>query len=119
MIEQIAVTQLGSWLASASQDGQPALLLDVRESDELRIAALAEETVATSGGTLRHIPMSQLASRVGELDPTQAVACLCHHGGRSQRVALYLAQQGFEKIANIEGGIDAWAREIDPKIVRY
>jgi rhodanese-related sulfurtransferase len=47
------------------------------------------------------------------------VACLCHHGARSQRVAMFLAQQGFGEVANIAGGIDAWSAERDPSVPRY
>lgn len=119
MIEQVHVTQLPQWLQSAAGDGQPAQVLDVREAGELQTAAIAPQAIGAAGGTLVHIPMSELASRVGELDPEQPVACLCHHGGRSQRVALYLAQQGFARVANIDGGIDAWSREVDASVPRY
>ena len=44
---------------------------------------------------------------------------LCHHGARSQRVAMYLASNGFDTVANIAGGIDAWALECDGSIPRY
>ena len=47
------------------------------------------------------------------------VACLCHHGARSQRVASFLAAQGFTHVANIAGGIDAWSAERDPRVPRY
>ncbi|MFT4192485.1 MAG: rhodanese-like domain-containing protein [Comamonas sp.] len=119
MIEQIPVAHLSSWLQSAAAQGRPAQVLDVREADELRVAAIAPATIEAAGGAFVHIPMSELAARAGELDPSQPLACLCHHGGRSQRVAAYLAQQGFETVANIDGGIDAWSREIDPAIPRY
>jgi rhodanese-related sulfurtransferase len=119
MIEQVPVRQLAQWLKEVSASGRHALLLDVRENDELKVAALQPQSVAAAGATLSHIPMSELTSRIAELDPEQPVACLCHHGARSQRVALYLAQQGFEQVINIEGGIDAWSREIDPQIPRY
>jgi rhodanese-related sulfurtransferase len=47
------------------------------------------------------------------------IAILCHHGARSQRVAMFLAQQGYTEVANIAGGIEAWSRERDPGIPRY
>ena len=94
MIEQVPVSLLKDWLQTAgSQSGSPAQVLDIRESDELLVASIQPQHIEEAGGTLRHIPMSQLAGRVGELDPDTPVACLCHHGGRSQRVALFLAQQ--------------------------
>ena len=119
MIEQVPVTQLSAWLRSTSTEGRPAQVLDVRKTDELQVASVSADAIGQAGGHFVHIPMSQLTSRLGELDPDQAVACLCHHGGRSQRVAMYLAQQGFGKVANIDGGIDAWSREIDSTVPRY
>jgi rhodanese-related sulfurtransferase len=44
---------------------------------------------------------------------------LCHHGGRSMQVAMFLAQHGFERVANVAGGIDAWSRDVDPSVPRY
>lgn len=86
-----------------------AILLDVREPSELRAAAIA--------GAL-HIPMRQVPGRVGELPRDKPILVLCHHGGRSQVVADWLAPQGFD-VANVAGGIDAWADEVDPSIAKY
>lgn len=91
------------------------MLLDVREPWELTTASVT----APSGCSLVAIPMNQIPARLGELDPGQPVACLCHHGARSQRVALFLEQQGFGDLANVAGGIEAWSRELDPKVPRY
>jgi rhodanese-related sulfurtransferase len=58
--------------------------------------------------------MGSVPARLAELDPN-AVACLCHHGGRSMQVASFLhGNQGFTHVANIAGGIHAWADEVDP-----
>lgn len=92
------------------QDGELWQLVDVRESWETEIAAI--------DGAL-HIPMSEIPARYQELDAAQPVAVLCHSGARSARVAGFLAQQGFSRIANISGGIDQWSVEIDPAIPRY
>ena len=54
-----------------------------------------------------------------ELDPARPVACLCHHGARSMRVAAFLEYQGFQHIANITGGISAWSAQLDPTVPRY
>ena len=85
-------------------------LLDVREPWELAIASVED--------SLR-IPMGEIPQRHRELDPATPVAVLCHSGGRSARVAEFLARQGFERVANIEGGIDAWSQACDPAIPRY
>ena len=96
------------------QDGlqkQPApLLLDVREEDEVRLCALP--------GSL-HIPMNLIPLRHNELPDDIPIIVYCHHGIRSLNVARYLAHVGFEHVANLQGGIDAWARQIDPSMPRY
>jgi rhodanese-related sulfurtransferase len=76
-------------------------------------------SVAPSGFELVHIPMNEIPGRLGQLDPGRAVAVLCHHGSRSMRVAMFLQAQGFETLANIAGGIDAWSQELDPSVPRY
>ncbi len=90
--------------------GELWTLLDVREAWEIDIARI-EETL--------DIPMAEIAARIAELDARQAVAVLCHSGGRSAQVANYLAQSGFDRVANIVGGIDAWSLDIDDSIPRY
>ena len=96
------------------QDGlqkQPApLLLDVREEDEVRLCALP--------GSL-HIPMNLIPLRHNELPDDVPIIVYCHHGIRSLNVARYLAHVGFENVANLQGGIDAWARQIDLSLPRY
>lgn len=111
MIAQVPPSQLDDWFRS--QEGAP-LVLDVREPWELQTAS-----IAPAGFELLAMPMNQLPARVGELPQDRPVACLCHHGARSQRVAMFLEQQGFARVANIAGGIDAWARERDPAVPRY
>jgi rhodanese-related sulfurtransferase len=65
------------------------------------------------------IPMQEIPARLAELPADRPIACLCHHGMRSQRVALFLAHQGYTDVANIAGGIDAWSRERDPGVPIY
>ena len=84
--------------------GEPLLLLDVREPYELEIASVP--------GVL-HIPMAQVPARLDEIDRGREVVVLCRSGGRSFQVAMYLRQQGFERVANLHGGILQWQREID------
>ena len=85
-------------------------LLDVREAWEREVARLP--------GTI-HIPMDDIPERMDELDRALPIAVLCHGGVRSLRVANFLAQAGFGSIANISGGIDRWAREVDTTMARY
>ena len=111
MVLQVRPADLPAWLA---QQAAPAVVLDVREPAELRAAC-----VVADGFELVSIPMNEVAQRLAELDPERPVACLCHHGARSQRVALFLEHNGFAAVANIAGGIDAWSLERDPAVPRY
>ncbi len=112
MIDQVRPAELSDWFAR-DPAAQP-VLLDVREPWELQTAS-----VAPQGFALVAIPMNEVPARLAELDPSQRVACLCHHGARSQRVAAFLAQNGFAEVANVAGGIDAWSAQHDPSVVRY
>ena len=111
MVAQVRPTLLNDWLQAQSGAG---VVLDVREPWELQTASVTAE-----GFDLVAIPMSQITTRLGELDAARPVAVLCHHGARSQRVAMFLAQQGFGEVANIAGGIEAWSQERDPTVPRY
>ena len=96
--------------ARLDQAGEKPLLLDVRENWETQLCALPGSTF---------IPMGQIPTRVAELDSEREIVVICHHGVRSQHVAYYLANQGFKKLYNLQGGVDAWAREIDPTMHKY
>lgn len=85
------------------------VLLDVREPFELQRARVE--------GAL-HVPMRQVPARLAELPRDKPVYVLCHHGNRSQAVADWLKPQGFDA-ANVAGGIDAWADEVDATVGRY
>jgi rhodanese-related sulfurtransferase len=113
MITQFRPKDLATWLAQANQQGTP-VVLDVREPSELRIASIKAD-----GFTLLTIPMGTVPLRLAELDPKQPIACLCHHGGRSMQVAQFLSSRGFDNVANIAGGIHAWAAEVDPSLATY
>ncbi|MBI5276640.1 MAG: sulfurtransferase [Burkholderiales bacterium] len=112
MVDQVRPSLLNDW---ATHAGARAQLVDVREPWELQTAAVQPP----EGFDVVVIPMNEIPARVAELDPERPVACLCHHGARSFRVAMFLEQQGFAKVANIAGGIDAWSQELDPGVPRY
>ncbi|MDA8446972.1 rhodanese-like domain-containing protein [Paracidovorax valerianellae] len=114
MIDHVRPAQLTEWLAATSVGARP-LVLDVREPWELQTASVKAE----DGFDVATIPMGDLPSRLAELDRDRPIACLCHHGMRSLRVATYLDQQGFDRVANISGGIDAWSHERDTAVPRY
>lgn len=115
MIDQVRPADLAAWFAQDA-DATP-VLLDVREPWELQTAS-----VVPQGFTLVAIPMNEIPGRLAELNdgqPRLRIACLCHHGARSQRVATFLNQNGFDQLANVAGGIDAWSSQHDPSVPRY
>ena len=112
-IHQVRPSQLAQWLDSVRPQGLP-LVLDVREPHELEIAS-----IRTEGFAFKTIPMGLMPNRLAELDPEQPIACLCHHGGRSMQVAMFLKNQGFTHVANIAGGIHAWSSEVDTSVPCY
>lgn len=79
---------------------EDAYVLDVREASELEQARLDDAT---------HIPLGELADRVGEVPRDRTVYVLCHVGGRSAQATQFLTQQGVDAV-NIDGGIVAWYR---------
>jgi molybdopterin/thiamine biosynthesis adenylyltransferase/rhodanese-related sulfurtransferase len=95
---------------AAELHSRGATLLDVREPFEHAIGAVP-------GSIL--LPMRQVPEALSELPRNGSLLVICHHGGRSRRVAEYLRQQGFARATNVRGGIDAWSRQIDARIPRY
>jgi rhodanese-related sulfurtransferase len=116
MIDQIRPAQMREWLASLG-DAQP-LILDVREPWETHTASVQPLADALPFDVL-FMPMQSIPQRLAELPQDRTIACLCHHGVRSQQVAAFLQRQGFERVVNIAGGIDAWSRELDPSLALY
>ena len=107
----IIVAQLTpSDLQKRVESGELWRILDVREPWEIEIANIA--------GTM-NIPMNEVPARYDELSAEAGIAVLCHSGVRSGRVADWLAANGFEHVANIVGGIDAWSAQLDGSIQRY
>ncbi len=98
--------------------GEPFVWLDVREPNELAQVALDDERVVTA-------PLSDLSARQLSALPATAsdknaeIIAFCHHGMRSAQVTAWLRQQGWTNVVNMNGGIDAWARAIDPTIGTY
>ena len=92
-------------------DRSPDLLvIDVREPHEYEIAHI-------DGAVL--IPLSELPTRLGELDGHREIVTHCHHGARSLKALEILKAAGFSKVRSLRGGIDAWAVNVDPSLPRY
>lgn len=99
-----------SEVQSLRDKGEKFIFLDVREDEELAIAKIAD--------TL-HIPMGDVPSKVNLLDDEIPIIVFCHHGQRSALVTQFLKQLDFDDVRNMQGGIEAWAIEIDTNISRY
>ena len=97
------------------QAGEPLVLVDVREQGELELAALP--------GVV-HLPLGDSQQWLGQLDQLLArdkeLVVLCHGGIRSWQFGCWLMEtQGYSQVWNLEGGIDAWSVQVDPKVPRY
>jgi len=90
--------------------GKPITVVDVREPHEWEIVHL-------EGARL--IPLSQLPTRLNELDGHDEIVLHCHHGARSMKALEILRGAGFGKVRSLKGGIDEWAVVVDPGMARY
>ena len=90
--------------------GEDFVLLDVREPDEIETASIPWAHV---------ISMREIPARIDEIPRDKPLVVMCHHGGRSERVAQFLEANGYENAANLTGGIDAWSASVDPAVPRY
>ncbi|PHV10574.1 rhodanese-like domain-containing protein [Chitinimonas sp. BJB300] len=107
-MKHLTPTELATWLAD---DSRPKpFLLDVREPWEF-------ETCQIAGAENR--PMDTIRANVGQLDSTLPTVVICHHGMRSYQVGSFLERAGFDEVYNLNGGVAAWASEIDPEMARY
>ena len=107
-MQHLTAPQLAGWLADPSRE--KPVLLDVREPWEY-------QTCHIEGAVL--IPMNAVPARQQELDPDAPVVCICHHGARSMQVAAFLERGGFTQVANLTGGVHAWAQQVDPTMPTY
>ena len=114
MISEITVADLSEKLNS--QDS--FIVLDVREPHELGYAKLTDSRLNVT-------PMSRLAregtNALSESAQSQdaTIYVMCHHGNRSAKVTAWLAQQGWKNVFNVSGGIDEYARTVDPSVGSY
>ncbi|HLM56301.1 MAG TPA: rhodanese-like domain-containing protein [Pyrinomonadaceae bacterium] len=90
--------------------GEAPLLVDVREPQEYELARV-------EGAEL--MPLSRFDEWAPRLDPEREIVFMCHHGIRSAQVCAFLARAGFSKLYNLDGGIDRWSEEVDPRVPLY
>jgi len=107
-MRQISPAQLAQRLSDAQQPAP--LLLDVREPWELEICRIAGSVA---------MPMGSVPARFPELDRERETVVICHHGGRSAQVGMFLEHQGFSKVINLAGGVAGWAAQVDPRMAQY
>ncbi len=105
---QLLPADLANWLADDSRS--KPVLIDVREPWEFERCNIDESLP---------IPMATVPQRLQELDPQAETVLICHHGARSFQVGMFLEQRGFGRLYNLQGGVDAWARTIDPAMATY
>ena len=99
-------------LKSRLDRGDPLVIVDVREPHEWDISNLGEYQA-------RLIPLGDVVERMSELDTADEIVLMCRSGKRSAKALLRLQGAGFGKLLNLDGGILAWADEVDPTMPRY
>jgi adenylyltransferase/sulfurtransferase len=104
-IPQLTVKEL----KSRRDAGEDIFLLDVREPYEVQIAQI--------GGKV--IPQNDVPQRLAEIPRDREIVVHCRSGARSQRIAEFLKQSGYQNVVNLAGGILAWSDEIDPSVQKY
>ena len=106
-MQQITTLELSQRLKSGET---PPLLLDVREPHEFAYCRI--------NGSV-NMPMNQVFSGFAQLDPNRETVVICHHGMRSAQIVNFLINHGFEKVANLTGGVASWAKDVDPTMPTY
>jgi adenylyltransferase/sulfurtransferase len=97
-------------LAARMARGDDILLIDVREPEEWAIARI-------EGARL--IPLGTLQDAASGLDASRDIVVHCHHGIRSAAAVRFLRTQGFERVANLAGGIARWSSDVDAAVPQY
>lgn len=108
MFGRVSPAELAAWRADAARDAP--VVVDVREPWELSRCRIVDS---------RSIPLRELPAQAAALPRDRDLVLVCHHGGRSAQAATWLARNGFSRVHNLEGGVDAWALSIDPGMHRY
>lgn len=108
MIPQLTPADVAGWRADAARPAP--VMVDVREPWEFAYCRI--------DGALS-VPLSQMPARLAELPAEHDLILVCHHGSRSQHAAMFLARNGFSRVFNLRGGVEAWSLEVDPSMPRY
>jgi rhodanese-related sulfurtransferase len=108
LIQQITPAELAAWRADPARP--VPVLIDVREPWEHAHCRI-------EGSLL--MPMAQIPSHTAELPADRDLVFVCHHGNRSQNVAMWLERNGYTNLHNLRGGVEAWALDVEPTMPRY
>jgi len=98
-------------VAMKLEKGEDFILLDVRDPHEWEISDIQ--------GATHHIPKGQVLEHLGELDTAREIVVYCKSGARSADVVYSLKEMGYSRLKNMTGGINAWARTVDPTLPTY
>lgn len=107
-MQHMRPAELQARLREAERDAP--VLLDVREEWEFERCHIPDAQL---------LPMSRIQGQWQQLDPERETVVICHHGVRSFHVARFLEHNGFTHVINLTGGVDAWAKDIDPAMPLY
>ena len=105
MVREIRPKELHALLEA----GKIHAFYDVRTPKERQTASLPNTKLFDDGAL----------AEIEKLPRDAAIAFHCHHGGRSRAAAEHVLKMGFKQVYNLAGGIDAWAKDIDPNVPRY
>jgi adenylyltransferase/sulfurtransferase len=94
-------------VAEKIASGEDVVLIDVREPYEWETGHVPQAT---------HIPMREVPTRLDDIPRDKEVVMICRSGGRSERVRQYLEQMGYTRVKNLVGGMQRWARDVDPSV---
>lgn len=114
MLPEISPRELEAWIKTRPD----LVILDVREPYEFSRVRLKDERVV-------YAPMSELVRKYlaalpePVLDRSMTIVVICHHGNRSAQVTAWLMDQGWQSVYNLAGGIEAYARQVDPEVGFY
>src|SRR6266850_560669 len=87
--------------------GEDIEIVDVREDWEL-LQSRFDRAI--------HIPMNDIPESLDRIPKDKPVVIMCHLGQRSAQVVYWMQSQGYDQVYSLAGGIDRWAREVDPSV---
>lgn len=119
MPNQFGVPEISTTAVSQKRaNNDDFILLDVREPHELARVSLGDDALNVPLSVIAQQRLDAFPSEIAENKDAEIVV-FCHHGGRSAQVAAFLQQAGWTNVLNMNGGVDAYALEVDSTIGRY